>query len=332
MYDIITIGGATKDISFSVSEGVLINNRRDLLRQELLAFERGSKIRVDRFNHLCGGGAANAAVNFAKSGLKSAIIANLGQDQEAKEIIVNFRHHKVATSLLSSDHRAQTGFSFILLEEKSGERIIFTNRCANDRLSLSKSAQKALTVSKWVYVSSLGGSWEKIMKIVTKTKKQSLAWNPGALQYGEGSEKIIPFLKKTDIFFLNRDEATELVLNYPAYHRQGRRFFSRVENLLAAIKSFGPQIVVITSGAAGADAFDGKNFYHQDIVKNQKRVDTTGVGDSFNSAVVIGLSLGANLQQSLHLGAISASSKVSHLGAQGGLIDLRPELKKILKK
>jgi len=38
-YDIITIGGATEDITFYTKEGVLIDNKKDVLRQKLLAFE-----------------------------------------------------------------------------------------------------------------------------------------------------------------------------------------------------------------------------------------------------------------------------------------------------
>jgi len=49
-YQIITIGGATRDITFFTKEGILIDNHRDVLRQKLLAFEYGAKIRVDRFH------------------------------------------------------------------------------------------------------------------------------------------------------------------------------------------------------------------------------------------------------------------------------------------
>ena len=48
-YDIITIGGATEDITFYTSEGVLINNKKDLTNQKLLAFEYGAKVKIDKF-------------------------------------------------------------------------------------------------------------------------------------------------------------------------------------------------------------------------------------------------------------------------------------------
>ena len=45
--DFITIGGATEDITFYTTEGVVIDNSKDLLRQKLLAFEYGAKIKID---------------------------------------------------------------------------------------------------------------------------------------------------------------------------------------------------------------------------------------------------------------------------------------------
>ena len=37
-YNIICIGGVMRDITFKTEEGILIDNRSDILRQELLAF------------------------------------------------------------------------------------------------------------------------------------------------------------------------------------------------------------------------------------------------------------------------------------------------------
>lgn len=327
MIKIITIGGATKDISFTVDDGVIINNSRDLLRQELLAFERGAKIKVEKFHHLFGGGAANAAVNFAKSGFKVSCAVAIGDDYEGREILANFKKHQVKTNLVLIEKGKETGFSFILIEEE-GARIIFANRCANDDFFLKDSNLEDLKNSDWVYLASLGRYWEKTLKVLMKKKNLHLAWNPGLAQCRLGGVTLAPYLKKTELLLMNRDEAIELVSSFPAYRQQNRRFFLRVENLLAALRSFGPKIVVITSGKEGADAFDGANFYHQDVVKEPNTVDTTGIGDVFNSSVLIGLILSDNnLQESLKIAAKNAAAKISHLGAQNGIIDLRSYFK-----
>lgn len=327
MKKIITIGGATKDISFVVSEGLIINNQRDLLHSELLAFERGAKIRVDKFHHFFGGGAANAAVNLAKSGFEVSCAVAIGDDHEGREILGNFKKNKIKTDLVMIEKGAETGFSFVLIEQE-GARIIFANRCANDDFFLTDKTNEKLKKADWIYLASLGRNWEKTMKLLLKHKQLKLAWNPGVKQYSLGTNVLAPYLKRTDLLLMNRDEAVELVSSCPAYRHQNRRFFLRVENLLAALKSFGPKIVVITSGKDGADAFDGDSFYHQEIKKEQNKFDTTGIGDAFNSSILAGLILSdGNLKESLKIAAINAAAKVSHLGAQNGLLDLRPYFK-----
>ena len=79
--------------------------------------------------------------------------------------------------------------------------------------------------------------------------------------------------------------------------------------------------MVITSGKEGADAYDGRNFYHQDVMKEQKRVDTTGVGDAFGSSFIAGLILyEGDIKKAMYLGVKNTASVVSEQGAQNGLL------------
>ena len=43
-YDFLSIGGMTEDLVFFTDEGILLDNKDDILRQKLLAFEYGAKI------------------------------------------------------------------------------------------------------------------------------------------------------------------------------------------------------------------------------------------------------------------------------------------------
>ncbi|MCF7860434.1 carbohydrate kinase family protein [Patescibacteria group bacterium] len=322
-YDIITIGGATRDISFLTDEGILLDNHRDLLRQKLLAFEYGAKLKVDAFYNLFGGGAANAAVNFAKSGFKTACLARVGQDNNGRDIIANLRERGVSTKLTIMDQRASTGLSFILLT-KEGERIIFTNRCANNDLVIKAEEIKAIRQAKILYIASLSGNWQEVLRSVFKNSSARITWNPGSSQYQAGLKKLAPFLKKTDVFCVNKDEAIELVLSDVRYQQKKPAFLNNVQNLLAILHQFGPRLVLITSGKDGADVYDGDNFYHQNVLKEKKRVDITGVGDAFNSSFVAALELsGGDIQKSLYAGAKNTSSKIAYFGAQSGLLDLR---------
>lgn len=322
-YDIITIGGATRDVTFLTEEGILIDNHRDVLRQKLLAFEYGAKIRVDRFHSLFGGGAANAAVNFARSGFKVACLARVGADDSGQSIVKNLKACAVSPALLSVDAKAETGLSFILVAS-GGERIIFTSRAANNGLKISSQDVPVLNSAKWLYLASLSGDWLATMRLIFKAKSPRIAWNPGAAQYQAGLKKLTPFLKQTEVFCINKDEAIELVLSDSRYRGQSPDFLNSVKNLLVVLHAAGPKMVLITGGPDGADVYDGERFYHQAILREKKRVDITGVGDVFNSSFVAGLEItGGDIQKSLYFGAKNTAAKIAYFGAQSGLLDLR---------
>ena len=94
-----------------------------------------------------------------------------------------------------------------------------------------------------------------------------------------------------------------------------------MKNLLSALSFYGPKIVVITGGREGADAIFKGKIYHQPIIKEKRRADTTGVGDAFGSAFIAGLELyKRDIKKSLLLAARNASSVVSLPGAQNGML------------
>jgi len=328
IYEFITIGGVTRDVSFFTDQGTLIENPQDILRQQLLAFEYGAKIRVKAFHYDYGGGAANTAVNFANFGFKVACLSAVGGDDNSKAIMKNFQERGVDSSLIKKIPEKNSGSSFIVIS-KTGERIIFTERGANNFLKISPSDEKVLKNTKNIYISSLSGDWMPILKkVFSLARKQGIkiSWNPSEAQYSAGFKKLSPFLRDTFIFSVNKDEAIELALS--ALRAKGKKidhsFLNDEKNLLKIIKDYGPQIVVITAGSQGAYAYDGSKVYYQPVYKEKKRVDTTGVGDIFNSTFSAGLEIyKGDIQKALLLSARNTASKIAHLGAQNGLLKIK---------
>lgn len=326
-YDFITIGGVTRDISFFTDQGVMIDNRQDILRQKLLGFESGAKIKVDKFHYSFGGGAANAAVNFANFGFRVACLATVGGDENGRLIIDNLRNHEVGTELVATLPKEVSGASFILISP-GGERIIFGSRGTNRDLKIRTREKQALKRADNIYIASLSGQWlnnlKKIFSLVSRQGGPKISWNPGATQYRGGLKKIAAELKKTYVFALNKDEAIELVLSSAKHRHLSSDFLNRAENLLKIIKGFGPEIVVITLGREGVAAYDGQKIYRRRIIKEKKRVDTTGVGDIFNSSFVAGLALyQGDIERAIILSLKNTASKIAHLGAQSGLLKIK---------
>jgi sugar/nucleoside kinase (ribokinase family) len=319
-YNFITIGGATEDITFYTKEGILIENKKDVLHQKLLAFKFGAKVKIDRSHSTFGGGAANSAVNFSGFGFKVASSICVGDDERGKKIIANLKRKKVDTSLVGITKAMETGFSF-LLTGPGNEHIVFSDRGANSELRITNHELRMLENTEWIYISSLAGKWEDVLNKVFSTKEAKIAWNPGRRQILAGVKKIGKYIAKTNVFCVNKDEATEIVFSDARYKNKGGKFLNDMRNLLKIIKSYGPEIVVITNGRNGVDVFDGTSFYHQNIMKEKRAVDTTGVGDAFNSSFVAGLKIYlGDIDKAIHLGLKVTASVVSLSGAQNGLL------------
>lgn len=317
-YDIITIGGATEDITFYTREGILIDNQKDILRQKLLAFEYGAKIEVDQAFTTFGGGAANAAVNLSGLGFKVASLVAVGDDERGKRVLNNFKKHKVDIALVQKIKGAETGFSFILINP---EKIAFCHRAASSELRIANCKLRNLKNTKWVLITSLSGKWEEVLEKVFSVENLKIFWNPGQSQLKAGIKKLSGFMKKTAVLSVNKDEAIELVLSDQKYSKETDAFLNNIKELLKILKSWVGGIVIITSGKDGADAYDGQRFYHQNIIKEKRLVDTTGVGDAFNSSFLAGLEIyQGDIAKAMYLGIRNTASVISQQGAQNGLL------------
>ncbi len=316
---IITLGGATEDVNIYPKEAIVVGNKGDILRQKLLAFEYGAKISINDAVSTFGGGAANSAVNFAGLGFSSTVLTILGKDERAKKILNNFKKKKVNTDLILFSKDKVSPFSLIVIGPKK-EHVAFVLSACKDDMEIKKKAKERIKQADWLYISSLTGEWEKILS-ETVVLAKNIAWNPGSKQLKAGASRLRKFLKKTKVICLNKDEAIELSLSIRGYKDKPKSFFNNTNNLLKVIHSLGPDMVLITKGEKGAILYDGEAVYEQGIIKEKKIVDTTGVGDAFNSSFIAGLEIySGDIKKALFLAARNASSVISSFGAQNGLL------------
>ena len=306
-FDVVCVGGATRDFMFYSSAGELISTD-DLTKQKLLAFEYGAKIMADKIYYTFGGGGANSAVSFANLGLKTAMVAKVGADEDGQKVTANLKARGVNTNWLKFDKNNSTAFSMILtVKGKENEHIAFAYRGANEFLS-AKDLPRAIA-TRWFYVTSLPKiGWEKIMEVIVKSGA-NIAWNPGNSQL-QKITALKKYLPKIKVLMLNKDEALEF------------KKLKDIKGLIKYIHSLGPQMVVITDGSVGAYVYDGQKYYFMKALK-VKSVDTVGVGDAFSSAFTSALIYGNNIKTALSWGIKNSASVIGKIGAQNGLLSKR---------
>ena len=159
MFDVITVGSATKDVYFRSKKFSL---RKDSAGVGVdLCVDFGSKIEMQGIMFETGGGATNTGVSFSRLGFRTACIAKIGSDSAGKHILEELKHEKVNTSLViktkSKRTECSTGYSAILEHPKSGERTILMYRGANGLLQ-KKDVCFSKLKTKWLYICSLSES------------------------------------------------------------------------------------------------------------------------------------------------------------------------------
>ncbi len=316
---ITTIGGATRDIMFYTDEMLLINNKKDLLRQKLIAFEYGAKLYSKKVYLTFGGGGANAAVSLSSLGIKTQTILSIGYGDIGSYIIDNMKKVGVDIKLIQRNKKLNTGTSFIVNVGQNKEHVIFAFRGANNKIDLSKNIVKKIK-TPWVYLTSLSDNFiPKLNNIFTHCSKKdiSLAWNPGSDQLKLGLKKLIKYLKNTTVLIVNRDEALELLYSLD------KKTKNNIKKNIKKLHSFGQYLTVITDGPNGAYLYDGQKIYYNPALK-RRGINTTGAGDAFGSALIAGIiKYKWDLNKALHLAILNSNAVIMKIGAQQGLLKVK---------
>lgn len=321
---ITTIGGATRDIMFYTDNVLLLDNKKDLLRQKLIAFEYGAKIYSKDVYLTFGGGGMNAAVNLAGLGIKTQSILSVGDDLVGQEIISYLRDKKVATKFVQQQKNIRTGTSSIINVGSFNEHVIFAYRGANEKMDLNNKVVKKIN-TPWVYLTSLSGNFKpglnNLFEQVVK-RKIKLAWNPGSNQLKLGLKGLAKYMQHTTVFDVNRDEALELIMSV-----KGDKTKNDIKAILKFLHSYGQKITVVTDGHKGAYVYEGNHIFFKPAGKSNG-INTTGAGDAFGSSFIAGLiKYKDDIDKALKLAILNSNAVIMKIGAQEGLLTAR-DLKK----
>lgn len=315
-YDVISIGSATQDVFVLSDQARLISIQDTISTAQFLAFEYGAKIAVEHLFISTGGGAANSAIAFAKLGLRAGIVAELGQDAPGDMIEQELLAYGVDVSMLVRNPHLHTGYSVILVGP-TGDRTVLTHRGAGTDLTASDVDWERVRETSWIYLGSLTGTAAALWHDVADVARQAsirLAINPGSAQFQEGLQGLGDVLAQTEIIFVNKSEAYRLAA---ITEQRGEGDEKRA---LEILHEAGCRLVVMTMGAEGARAYDGRAHYFVPAPEVQV-VSNLGAGDAFASACLAALHYGLPVPQALQAGALNAGSVVTSVGATIGLLD-----------
>ncbi len=316
-YDVITFGSALRDVYLQSGKF-----RRVPVAgygaQGAECFPFGGKVEIDSVTFDTGGGGANAAATFAQLGFKAALVSRLGCDGAGMVIQSHLSSLGVDIRFVQEDRTAASGYSTILLAP-SGERTVLIYRGASRMFRASQVPWRRLRAS-WFYISSVGGNLSFVRKALQRARAVGarVAWNPGGAEIAKGGRAMEPVMRQCFYVQMNREEAASLA----------RVSSERTELILRYAAGLDIPVFALTDGAKGAYIIEGGLVWYAPPVPS-KCVNQTGAGDAFGSGFVAGMMRADDVRYGFQVALLNASSVVSEMGAERGLLRRWPSQKKM---
>lgn len=268
----------------------------------------GETILGGRFLMNAGGKGANQAVAASRLGGVVTFIGKIGDDIFGKQAVQQLEDEGINVDFVAVDPENPSGVAMITVD-RNGENSIVVAPGSNGTLSPADfdRAMAELDESEFVLMQleiPIPTVEYIAQKAAQKLKKVVLNPAPAA---GLSDE----LLRNLYLVTPNETEA-ELLTGIKVTDEQTALKAATV------LHEKGVEIVIITMGAAGAFLLaDGKS----EIIKAPKvdPVDTTAAGDTFNGSLLVALSEGRTIQESIAFANKAASISVTRIGAQSSV-------------
>lgn len=267
------------------------------------------------------GNASNAAVAFAKLGIKSALYANVGGDQWGRDIITSLHDKKVDARFVRIQPKKLSNYHYVLWYKD--ERTILIK---HEEYDYHWPTLHPNEIPKWIYFSSISKNaipfHDMVADWLEAHPDTKMAFQPGTFQMDAGTERLKRIYARTEVLVVNREEAAFV----------GGGNHEDVHDLFNKLHDLGPKIVVITDGPHGSYASDGENRWKMPNYPDPAPpYERTGAGDSYASTFVAALLHGSNIEGALQWAPINSMSVVQKTGAQAGLLTQK-EIGALLEK
>lgn len=267
--------------------------------------KKGETLIGQDFQTTFGGKGANQAVAAVRLGANVKMIGAVGEDLYGNEIIANLAKEKIDVTNVERVTHLGTGSAHITLSEGDNSIVVIpgANNAVNEKMI--KPLLSTLNKDDFVILQQEIPSQtvEVIIDYCFDHDIQTILNPAPARQIAEKTIEKVTYLTPNE---------HEFDLLFPN---------QTLESGLAMY----PNKLLVTLGSKGVTYHNGQE---QLIISGYqvKPMDTTGAGDTFNGAFVVGLMNQLSIKESIRFGNLAASLSIQKFGAQGGMPTLE-ELK-----
>lgn len=306
---VVSIGDVVTDAFIKLLDDQAVTYKNE--QGKWLAIPFGTKVPFDHAEIIeAVGNAANAAVTFARLGLDSSFVTNVGADSHGRDIIKALDKNGVDTRLVRINRGKKSNYHYVLWYKE--ERTILIK---HEEYDYHWPHLHPDEIPEWVYFSSVSKHaieyHDQVADWLDENPDVKLAFQPGTFQMEAGTKRLHRIYARSQLLVLNREEAALV----------GGGNHEDIHDLFNKLHALGPKIVVITDGPKGAYASDGDNLFQMPIYPDPAPpFDRTGAGDAFASTFVAAIIKGNTIEGALQWAPINSMSVVQKVGAQAGLL------------
>ncbi len=271
----------------------------DILMQIEKYPEPGAKIDAVGLTIQGGGPIPTAMVTMARLGMKPALMAAVGDDIFGRFVIDELNKEGVDTSGVIV-RRKPTAIACGWVENGSGRRTIV----AKLSLHLSPRDIKYSSLPNFRAAHLDGRDLDACMKLARFARRKNV---PVILDVGSMRNDVSALLPLVDHLIC----AEAFALPY-----------TRKKNVKSAIECLRYKClgtIVVTSGIRGSTGFSEETGFIRQGAFKVKTVDTTGAGDVYHGAYIVGLLDRMSLKQRMELASAAAAMKCTRPGGRTGI-------------
>lgn len=259
-----------------------------------------------------GGKGYNQAIALKRLGADVSFITALGEDNYSKSSLAGLKNENITHYVITKNESSALA---VIITDSSGENKVTVYRGIYDKLNISdfRKYQDVLKGAKYLLIQN-----EMPIHIVYELIKFASSFNIKVIFNPAPAVRLDEAIYK-DIYLMTPNE-------YEAKVIFGLNIDADIYDIIQKAKEHKLNRLIVTLGSKGVLVYeDGV----ADIIppREVQAVDSTGAGDSFNSALVYGLSIGMNLKESAIFGNIAASISVTKRGIIGSM----PYLSDVMK-
>jgi len=268
----------------------------------------GETILGGRFLMNAGGKGANQAVASARLGGMVTFIGKIGDDIFGKQAVQQLEDEGINVNFVAVDPSNPSGVAMITVDRKA-ENTIVVAPGSNGTLSpvdFNKALSELQDAEFVLMQLEIPIPTVEYIAQIAAQKQKKVILNPAPA--AKLSDEL---LQNLYIITPNEIEA-ELLTQIKVTDEQSAL------KAAEALHKKGVEIVIITMGAAGAFLL---NNGESELIKASKveAVDTTAAGDTFNGALVVALSEGKTIEESIAFANKAAAISVTRIGAQSSV-------------